>query len=148
MRGSRFSSGRPCSARRSSACRGSRRMFPLPPAVGPAGSTPPETSAAITGAMPGAAGRRVSAGVSEAGLWASDDGGATWRPLNQKGATRITHRTYNILFDPKDPQVFWVSGSYGPGIFKTIDGGESFERLGTLEHVDGIAVDFADPKRT
>ena len=92
-------------------------------------------------------GRRVIAGVSEAGLWASDDGGATWSRLNQKGAAKITHRTYNIVFDPKDPKVMWVSGSYGPGIFKSVDGGESFAQLGTLNHVDGIAIDFTDPRR-
>ena len=96
-------------------------------------------------AVPG--GRRIIAGVSEAGLWASDDGGANWSALNQKGSTKIIHRTHSIVFDPKDPKVFWVSGNYGAGIFKTTDGGESFARLGMLEHVDGLAVDLSDPKR-
>lgn len=96
-------------------------------------------------AVPGS--RRVIAGVSEAGLWATDDGGGPWFRLNGKGTTKITHRTHSIVFDPGDPRVLWVTGSYGPGIFKSVDGGESFVQLGTLAHVDGIAIDFTDPRR-
>lgn len=86
----------------------------------------------------------IIAGVSEAGLWSSLDGGATWKKL---GGAEIRHRPHQILFDPKDPRIFWVSGNYGPGLFRTTDGGVTFKRLGKLEHVDGVAVDFTDPAR-
>ena len=89
----------------------------------------------------------VIAGVSERGLWSTNDAGATWKKLGAADREPITHRPHRILFDPRDPAVFWVSGCYGAGIFKTTDGGKSFIRLGKLEHVDGVAVDLSDPQR-
>jgi photosystem II stability/assembly factor-like uncharacterized protein len=86
----------------------------------------------------------VIAGVSEQGLWSSADGGATWKKL---GGAEIKHRPHQIVFDPKDSRIFWVSGCYGAGIFRTTDAGASFKRLGKVDHVDGVAVDFADPAR-
>jgi len=86
----------------------------------------------------------IIAGVSEQGLWSSVDGGATWKKL---GGPEIKHRPHQILFDPKASRTFWVSGCYGAGIFRTNDGGATFRRLGKVDHVDGVAVDFADPAR-
>ena len=87
----------------------------------------------------------VVAGVSEAGLWSSADGGATWRKL--PGSAAIKHRTHQVVFDPKDSKRYWVSGNYGPGIWRTDDAGLTFRRLGKLDHVDGVAIDFSDPAR-
>jgi photosystem II stability/assembly factor-like uncharacterized protein len=95
--------------------------------------------------VPGA--DRVIAGVSERGLWASTDGGATWTPLGADDEVKITNRPSRIIFDPKDANTFWTSGCYGPGVFRTDDGGKTFQRLGNVTHVDGLAIDFADPKR-
>ena len=89
----------------------------------------------------------VIAGVSEAGLWSSTDGGVSWRKLGAEDKVQITNRPYQTVFDPKDPNVFWISGSYGPGIFKTRDGGKTFQRLGELSHVDSLGVDLTDPER-
>lgn len=89
----------------------------------------------------------ILAGVSESGLWSSADGGATWRKLGAQDREPIRNRPHQILFDPKNPRTFWISGCYGAGIFRTTDGGAGFRRLGKLDHVDGIAVDFSDPAR-
>jgi photosystem II stability/assembly factor-like uncharacterized protein len=86
----------------------------------------------------------VIAGVSECGLWMTNDGGATWKKL---GGAEIKNRPGRIVFDPKDPAVFWVSGCYGDAPFKTEDGGKTFKRLGKLAHADGLDVDFGDPER-
>ncbi|HET6248295.1 MAG TPA: hypothetical protein VFE47_11400 [Tepidisphaeraceae bacterium] len=89
----------------------------------------------------------VIAGVSEAGLWQTSDGGKTWKKLGEKDAVQIQNRPYQILFDPKDAKTFWVSGSYkAPGVFKTVDAGQTFVSLGNA-NVDGIAIDFIDPQR-
>jgi photosystem II stability/assembly factor-like uncharacterized protein len=97
-------------------------------------------------AVPGS--DEVIAGVSESGLWQIADGGKTWRKLGDKDAVPVQNRPYQILFDPKDPKVFWTSGSYKPpGVFKTIDGGLTFQPLGNTQHVDGIGIDFTDPDR-
>ncbi|MDB5175118.1 MAG: BNR/Asp-box repeat protein [Phycisphaerales bacterium] len=90
----------------------------------------------------------IIAGVSEAGLWLSADGGKTWKKLGEKDAEQIRNRPYQIVFDPADPKIFWESGSYnGPGVFKTTDAGQTFVPLGKVTHVDGIGVDFTDPDR-
>src|SRR6478752_4027509 len=59
-------------------------------------------------AVPGS--RDVIAGISERGLWLSSDDGATWRHL---GGDEIKSRPGRIVFDPKNPETFWVSGCYG-----------------------------------
>lgn len=100
----------------------------------------------LLAAVPGS--NRVIAGVSEAGLWETSDGGKTWTKLGAKDAVPIMNRPYQIVFDPKDSSVFWESGNYaGPGLFKTIDGGKTFQSLGKLTHLDGVGIDFTDPER-
>jgi photosystem II stability/assembly factor-like uncharacterized protein len=94
-------------------------------------------------AVPGSA--AVIAGVSECGLWVSSDNGASWSKM---GGSEIKCRPGRIVFDPKNPETFWVSGCYGDSPFRTDDGGKTFQRLGNLSHSDGIAVDFIDPLRT
>jgi photosystem II stability/assembly factor-like uncharacterized protein len=89
----------------------------------------------------------VIAGVSERGLWSSTDGGATWKKLGADDKVQIANRPHQIVFDPKDPKTFWLSGNYGAGVFKTTDGGKSFQQLGKLNHVDGLGVDFGDKDR-
>ena len=89
----------------------------------------------------------IIAGVSESGLWSSVDGGETWKKLGAQDREPIKHRPHQIVFDPKNSRTFWVSGCYGAGIFRTSDGGGTFHRLGKVQHVDGVAVDFADPAR-
>lgn len=86
----------------------------------------------------------VIAGVSERGLWSTTDNGATWKKL---GGDEIKFRPGRIVFDPKNPAVYWVSGCYGDAPFRTDDGGKSFKRLGKLAHADGVDIDFGDPER-
>lgn len=89
----------------------------------------------------------VIAGVSEAGLWRTDDLGASWRKLAPDDPEQIRHRPHQIVFDPAEPRRFWISGSYGASPFTTGDGGKTFQRLGNLTHMDGIGIDFTDPQR-
>lgn len=89
----------------------------------------------------------VLAGVSEAGLWRTDDKGQSWRKLAPNDREQIRHRPHQIVFDPKNPERFWVSGCYGASPFATTDGGQAFRRLGNLTHMDGIGIDFTDPDR-
>jgi photosystem II stability/assembly factor-like uncharacterized protein len=88
------------------------------------------------------------AGVAKQGLWASDNGAATWTPLGRgPGSAAIDNRPSAIVFDPQDPKTFWESGIYGAGVFKTTDDGASVQRLGDIEHSDLVSVDFTDPDR-
>src|SRR5258707_172729 len=87
----------------------------------------------------------VIAGVSESGLWSSADGGATWKKLGAADKEPIKNRPHQIVYDPKNPRVFWLSGNYGTGIFRTDDAGVSFHRLGPLATGARVRIDFLDP---
>jgi hypothetical protein len=75
------------------------------------------------------------AGVSEAGLFRSDDDGATWHgvPAFNEHATRSGWQpgagglaAHRILIDPSDHRRLWV-GVSAVGVFYSGDGGESWE---------------------
>lgn len=84
----------------------------------------------------------IYAGVDEAGLFRSDDHGASWRPIDSlnEHPTRgawfpgfgglALHR---IVIDPTNPGRMWV-GISAVGVFRTDDGGASWEL-----HNQGVA---------
>jgi photosystem II stability/assembly factor-like uncharacterized protein len=77
----------------------------------------------------------VYAGVQPAGLFRSDDGGASWTHLdglqkhpsrpewNPGGAGLILH---SIVLHPRDPDQVWI-GISAAGVFHTADGGKTWE---------------------
>jgi photosystem II stability/assembly factor-like uncharacterized protein len=69
--------------------------------------------------------------------------------LTGTGAQALPLNTYvsNFVFDPKDPNTFWVGCWDGKGLFKTTDAGKTFQQLGTQTRIEGVCVDFADPAR-
>jgi len=80
------------------------------------------------------AGDRVYAGVDEAGLFESDDGGETWRPnraLNEHATRGAWFPGYggmclhSILVDAQDPRRIWT-GISAVGVFRSDDGGRSW----------------------
>jgi photosystem II stability/assembly factor-like uncharacterized protein len=77
---------------------------------------------------------RMYAGVDEAGLFASEDGGATWQPVD--GLNEHPTRAgwfpgagglclHSILVDPDQPQRVWC-GISAVGVFCTDDGGRTW----------------------
>ncbi len=79
-------------------------------------------------------GKRLYAGVSEAGLFTSDDLGASWQPV--RGLNDHPSRDgwdagfgglccHSILTDAKDPKRLWA-GISAAGVFRSDDGGESW----------------------
>jgi hypothetical protein len=87
--------------------------------------------------------------VAKQGLWASTDGGASWKQLwPTAGTMQITNRGSSIVFDPAHPGTFWESGIYnGPGVYRTTDDGATFTALGDAHHIDSVSVDLTDPLR-
>jgi hypothetical protein len=87
------------------------------------------------------------AGVAKMGLWASGDGGDSWKSIGDYGDT-ITNRPSWIAYDPVDPYTFWESGIYNDGgVYQTTDNGYSFTMLGDVTHCDSVSIDFTDPAR-
>jgi photosystem II stability/assembly factor-like uncharacterized protein len=89
-------------------------------------------------------------GVALQGLWESDDSGDTWTGIGEgEGSDPVTLRLNDVLWDPDDPDTFWISGLYnGGGVYQTTDGGKTIHWLGEIRHAETVSVDFADPTRS
>jgi photosystem II stability/assembly factor-like uncharacterized protein len=85
------------------------------------------------------------------GLYKSIDGGGSWRHLGLRDGQQIPQ----IVVDPQDEKRLFVAvlgHPYGPnaerGLFRSTDGGESFEKVLYLDEDTGaadVALDPADP---
>jgi hypothetical protein len=91
---------------------------------------------------------KTIAGVARVGLFMTTNGGSNWLALGTgSGSEFLNNRPSSIVYDPANANIFWVSGIYGDGVFKTTDGGLTFHRLGNISHVDSVSIDFTDPNR-
>jgi photosystem II stability/assembly factor-like uncharacterized protein len=87
--------------------------------------------------------------IAQQGLWSSENGANTWSKLGTgPGSATITNRGSLIVYDPDHPDTFWESGIYnGNGVYRTDDGGRTFQQLGTVAAADAVSVDLSDPQR-
>jgi hypothetical protein len=77
---------------------------------------------------------RIWCGISAVGVWRSDDGGVTWTPKNEgvrclspdKDFPGIGYCVHGLALDPDDPETIYRQDH--SGMFRTHDGGESWER--------------------
>ncbi|MCF8330481.1 MAG: hypothetical protein K9I37_09085, partial [Crocinitomicaceae bacterium] len=93
----------------------------------------------------------VYIGAAGGGVWKSNDGGVKFNPIFDKYCQSIGV----VTIDPSDPDnTVWVgtgevwtrnSVSMGDGIYKTIDGGKNWTKMG-LEKSDRISSIQIDPK--
>lgn len=76
------------------------------------------------------------AGAADGGVWKTTDGGATWTPLMDDAPTTAVGA---VAVDPTDHDVVYVGtgeanyanhSRYGLGIFRTTDGGATWEQFG------------------
>jgi photosystem II stability/assembly factor-like uncharacterized protein len=94
--------------------------------------------------------RRPDLSVGD-GIYKSIDAGRTWRHLGLRDAQQIS----SIIVDPKDPNRLFVAAQghpYGPnperGIFRSLDGGQTFQKvLYKDENVGGMDLVF-DPRNS
>ncbi|MEQ8764610.1 MAG: hypothetical protein RL885_11830 [Planctomycetota bacterium] len=103
-----------------------------------------------------------AAGVA-GGVWKSIDRGQSWRPT---GDELINLAVCSLVIDPSDPQVLYAGTGEGfsdhdvyvrgLGIFKTTDGGESWQQLrstvegvpdGAFHYVNDLVLSPNDPSR-
>jgi photosystem II stability/assembly factor-like uncharacterized protein len=80
--------------------------------------------------------RIIYIGAATGGIWKSINGGITWKPIFD---SQSTSSIGDITIDPTNPEIIWVgtgesnprnSAGVGRGIFKSLDGGESWKFLG------------------
>ncbi len=78
---------------------------------------------------------RYYAGGADGGVWRTDDGGASWTPLTDDMSTTSVGA---IAIDPSNEDIVYVGtgeanyanhSRYGLGVFKSWDGGDSWEQL-------------------
>jgi len=93
--------------------------------------------------------------VGSGNVWKTTNAGTTWTPIfDDQGSYSIGC----VAIDPRHPETIWVgtgenvSGrhvGYGDGIYRSRDGGESWERRGleASEHISKILIDPRDSKR-
>jgi photosystem II stability/assembly factor-like uncharacterized protein len=89
----------------------------------------------------------VYAGTYFGGVFKSTNGGSTWQ-LKRNGlrANRIT----SLAIDPKTNTTIyaatsnWNNGPDSPGVFKSTDGGNSWQRILSDAYVNVLAVDPVD----
>jgi photosystem II stability/assembly factor-like uncharacterized protein len=93
-------------------------------------------------------------GVASGGVWKTVNDGTTWTPVfDGEGSYSIGW----VALDPNDSSVVWVgtgesnsqrSVSYGDGIYRSEDGGKSWQNLGLKksEHIGRVVIDPRDSK--
>src|SRR5881409_2351951 len=95
----------------------------------------------------------VYIGAASGGVWKTVNGGTTFKPVFDKQPVQSIGA---ITVDPKNPKVVWVgtgeawtrnSVSIGDGVYKSVDGGETWTNLG-LKESERIAKIVVDPSET
>jgi hypothetical protein len=88
-------------------------------------------------------GRATPGGDTGGGIFASDDAGASWRPL----LTEYQH-VYDITIDPRDPRVLYASG-FDQSALRSTDRGQTWRRLRGFNFKWGhrVILDPLDPER-
>ncbi len=89
--------------------------------------------------------------AASGGVWKTTNAGTTWNPIfDGYGSYSIGC----ITIDPNNRHVLWVgtgennsqrSVGYGDGLYKSVDGGKSFQRVG-LDNSEHIAKVLVDPR--
>ena len=91
--------------------------------------------------------------VASGGVWHSENAGTTWTPVFDNYETASIG---DIALDPNNKNIIWVgsgesnnrnSVSWGHGIYKSTDGGESFKNLG-LQTTHAISRVLVHPKKS
>jgi photosystem II stability/assembly factor-like uncharacterized protein len=91
-------------------------------------------------------------GVGSGGVWKTENAGTTWTPIFDDESS---YSIGAIAIDPNNPNTIWVgtgenvSGrhvGYGDGVYRSRDGGESWENMGLeeSEHIGMIRIDPRD----
>lgn len=96
---------------------------------------------------------RVVVAAASGGIWLSENRGVTWRPIFDEAKTQTLG---DIAIAPSDPQTLWAGtgeannqrSSYaGAGVFKSSDGGKTWQGLGLKEshHIGRIVIHPTNP---
>jgi photosystem II stability/assembly factor-like uncharacterized protein len=95
----------------------------------------------------------VYVATASGGLWKTTNAGTTWKPIFERQGTISIG---DIAVQPGNPDVVWVGTgesntrntvSFGDGIYKTVDGGKTWQHMGLreTEHISAIVINPQNP---
>src|SRR5438552_2168728 len=90
-------------------------------------------------------------GAVAGGVWKTNDGGANWTPLFDKepissiGAIAVAPSDHNVIYAGTGEAAIRGNTTYGTGVFKSIDGGKTWENVG-LKDSRQIGALIVDPR--
>jgi photosystem II stability/assembly factor-like uncharacterized protein len=90
--------------------------------------------------------------VGSGGVWKTENAATTWKPIFENEGS---YSVGSVAIDPNEPSVVWIGSGenvsgrhvgYGDGIYKSLDGGQSWTNmgLGQSEHISTILIDPRD----
>jgi photosystem II stability/assembly factor-like uncharacterized protein len=96
----------------------------------------------------------IFVGAASGGIFKSVNNGVTWKPVFDKEGTSLS--IGDLAIAPSDPNIVWAgtgepnnrqSSSWGDGVFKSADGGESWTHMGLRDthHIGRIVIHPANP---
>jgi len=96
----------------------------------------------------------IYAAIGPSGVWKTENNGITWEPVFHK---ENTVSVGDIAVNQTNPDVIWVgtgeatsrnSVTIGDGVYKSTDGGKSWEHMGLKEtrHISRIVIDKNNPE--
>ena len=96
----------------------------------------------------------IFVGAASGGIFRSRDHGVTWEPVFDADGTALS--IGDIAIAPSDPGIIWAgtgepnnrqSSSWGDGVYKSLDGGDTWANMGLKEtrHIGKIKIDPRNP---
>src|ERR1035441_7345275 len=102
---------------------------------------------AVTG-IPGSPFTYYFGGVA-GGVWRTTDGGVSWQPISDKsvissiGAIAVSESNPNVIYVGTGESCLRGNISYGDGVYKTTDGGKTWQHIGLkdTQHIARVWID-------
>jgi len=87
----------------------------------------------------------IYAGGSNGTIYKSINSGASWTPVLSEENSNV----YALAMDPSDPQTIYAGFSYAGGVYKTVDGGNTWSEADSgliSRYIQALAVDSQNPQ--